>query len=117
LNHFRNFVRQIRRVERHYDHSPSADRVLEAEWGRRGRTDPGKGLDPALLAEQQEARARLAAARARLPEDEARLWEELESGRPLHTIARELGRSYQEVKRRRRKLFAKIARWMEGTNP
>ncbi len=89
--------------------------VSSDPWGCSG--DDGAGslalpsetpTDPALLAERQEYQTVLGGALSRLEESPRRLFESLASGESLRGTAVELGLSYDQAKRLRRKLFAQL---------
>jgi RNA polymerase sigma factor (sigma-70 family) len=106
LARFGDFVKHIRRVQRHCCRLHEAGEGLAAGPGR----CPGsRTSDPVEALARREARARLHHALERLDEALRRLWRELASGKRLKQIAWEQGVSYDRVKRQRRRLLAQLA--------
>jgi len=106
LARFGDFVRQLRRVQRHCCRLEEAGERLAACQGR----CPGcRTSDPVEALARREARARLHQALEGLDEALRRLWRELADGKSLRQIAREQGVSYDRLKRQRRRLLARLA--------
>jgi RNA polymerase sigma factor (sigma-70 family) len=105
---FRDFMKHLKRVERHYDRSRCAD---VEDWngpaGKNSRSD--RGDDPAEAVAWQDALARLNAVLENLDESVMRLWKALAAGTQLRQIAQELHISYDSAKRQRRRLLAELA--------
>jgi RNA polymerase sigma factor (sigma-70 family) len=99
LARFGGFVRQLRRVRRHYCRLHEAGERLAA----------GRESDPVEALARREAMARLSQALDGLDEALRGLWRELADGKKLPQIAREQGVSYDRVKRQRRRLLAQLA--------
>ena len=106
LARFGDFVRQLRRLRRHYGRLHEAGEKLAA---CRGRCPGSRGGDPVEALARWEAMARLQHALEGLDEELRRLWRELASGKKLRQIAREQGVSYDRVKRQRRRLLGQLA--------
>jgi RNA polymerase sigma factor (sigma-70 family) len=106
LARFGDFVRQLRRLQRHcFPLHEAGERLAACQ----GRCPGSRTSDPVEALARQEAMARLHSALARLDEPLRRLWHELSSGKKLPQIAREQGVSYDWVKRQRRRLLARLA--------
>ncbi len=108
---FTNFLRNTGRRRRRYrplsalgDLSPAAG----CGRGRRGTGNP-VGNDPCLAAIGREDAARLHQALLTLDDQMQRLWQQLAAGASLQEIAQSWGASYDQVRRRRRKLLANLA--------
>jgi len=106
LARFGDFVRQLRRLRRHYGRLHEAGEKLAA---CRGRCPGSRGGDPVEALARWEAMARLQHALEGLDEALRGLWRELADGKRLRQIAREQGVSYDRVKRQRRRLLAQLA--------
>jgi RNA polymerase sigma factor (sigma-70 family) len=103
---FGDFVRQVRRVRRHYCR---LDEAGERRAAGQGRCPGSRTSDPVEALARREARASLHHALDGLDEALRRLWRELADGKTLPQIAREQGVSYDRVKRQRRRLLAQLA--------
>jgi RNA polymerase sigma factor (sigma-70 family) len=101
-----DFVKQVRRVQRHSCHLQEAGERLAAG---QGRCPVCPTSDPVEALARREAMARLHQALERLDEALRRLWWELVNGKKLPQIAREQGVSYDRMKRQRRRLLAQLA--------
>ena len=107
---FIDFVRPIRRRERHFACRVRFSlrghfvigRISSRKYRRPGRDNPASAL------ERKENQMRLQRALDRLDEEARSLWECLASGMRLRDIARRQGISYPQAKRQRRKLLAKL---------
>ena len=107
---FIDFVRRIRRRERHFaclvrfslEGHFAIGRIRSRKHGRPGQDNPASAL------EREENHMRLERALDCLDEEARRLWERLASGMRLRDIARRQGISYPQAKRQRRKLLAKL---------
>jgi RNA polymerase sigma factor (sigma-70 family) len=95
---FRDFVKQVCRVQNRYSCSAWMD---EAEVA-------GPCSDPAEAAARLEALGRLNKSLDGLGENLRVLWHELAAGKSLRQIARDWGVSYDALKRLRRKLLKQI---------
>jgi RNA polymerase sigma factor (sigma-70 family) len=111
---FRDFVKHVTRVARHYDRSvttngtgASALDLIEAQAERAGRRIRDR-TDPASAAEWREAWERLENVLQRLDTVQRSLWNRLACGTALRTVAQELGISYDKAKRRRQRLLAQL---------
>jgi RNA polymerase sigma factor (sigma-70 family) len=105
LARFRDFVRQVRRVQRR---CCRLDEVGERLLAGLGRCPGCPTSDPVEALARREAMARLHQALDGLDEAMRRLWWELANGKKLPQIAREQGVSYDCVKRQRRRLLAQL---------
>jgi RNA polymerase sigma factor (sigma-70 family) len=105
LARFGDFVRQVRRVQRH---SCRLEDVGERLVAGQGRCPGCPTSDPVEALVRQEAMARLYQALERLDDAMRRLWWELANGKKLPQIAWEQGVSYDRVKRQRRRLLAQL---------
>jgi RNA polymerase sigma factor (sigma-70 family) len=102
---FWDFVKHVRRVERHYR------RLEEAGDGPadgKGQCPGSRRSDPVEALARQEAVARLHRVLDRLNDTMRRLWQELANGKKLRQIAQEQGVSYDRVKRQRQRLLAQL---------
>jgi RNA polymerase sigma factor (sigma-70 family) len=111
---FRDFVKHIRRENRHYDHSSAAVHALKeaidngARRVRSGGRDNAQVNDPAQTAILKEERERLQNAVSQLSEDCRMIWEALCDGKKLAQIAEALRLSDDQANHRKRKMYAQL---------
>jgi RNA polymerase sigma factor (sigma-70 family) len=112
---FWNFVKQIRRLRKRYHCSARASGDPAAELNQDGSQNYVSHLrnlqlsDPGDAAARRELLGRLRQVLERLGAKMQVLWQELAAGNKLRQIARQLGISYDAVKRQRRKLLAQLS--------
>lgn len=97
---FKDYTKHLRRIECHYDRT-----ARYAGEDTSATEIDGKMKDPASIVEARESVKRLHSTLTNLDQDSARLWQLLSEGNSLRDIAGQLGKSYDSVKRRRRKLI------------
>jgi RNA polymerase sigma factor (sigma-70 family) len=117
-NRFKDFVKHLRRTERHFSRPMPRFLELNEAVGRRERQGTSlledRGSDPALIAQRKELVARVRNAVAHLDGMNHRLVDGLLSGRRLRAIADELGITYDVAKRRWRGIRTRLARHLAG---
>jgi RNA polymerase sigma factor (sigma-70 family) len=115
LRRFWDFVKHVRRVQKRYRGSMSANGdaapecPLESSLGHATNLRTKPVCDPAEAAARHEAVGRLDEALERCPEHMRRLWQEMAAGKTLRQIAQDRGVPYDALKRQRRKLLARLA--------
>jgi RNA polymerase sigma factor (sigma-70 family) len=103
----RNFLKHLWRDQSHYE---SLARVLPDSLVTGQLLAKGAATDPARLAEAKEFRATLQRVVAELDPHSRQLFKELAAGASLREAARNLGISYAQIKRWRRKLSTELRR-------
>lgn len=100
---FKDFAKHLRRVEGHLDRTTRC-----SHEGFQPIDASEQPKDPAQIAESRDSMNRLQETLRNLSAESARLWQLLSEGKSLHEIAKLLGKSYDSVKRRRRKLVEQL---------